>query len=177
MTRTARGVLAALLFVLTIVAANVTLAAVGVVTLPPGVVAPAAVLFVGLALVVRDVVHEELGWRGVLHALAAGTAVSLALAPEWAVASACAFLLSELLDAVVYTRLRARGLLLAAAVSSVLGAALDSVVFLALSPLPGSLFGGQMYGKALGVAAGLAALAAARHLWQAKRTVERLTPS
>jgi uncharacterized PurR-regulated membrane protein YhhQ (DUF165 family) len=50
-----------------------------------------------------------------------------------AVASAVAFLLSELADYAVYARLRARGLALAVMASGVVGAVLDSVLFSALA--------------------------------------------
>ena len=89
---------------------------------------------VGAALVLRDVVQRCLGTGWGLAAISFGTALSAVIAPPaLLVASSAAFLLSELADFAVYTPLQRRGLVLAVAASSLVGLAVDSVVFLALA--------------------------------------------
>jgi len=119
----------------------------------PGLMAPSGVLMIGVALVLRDAVHEAFGRGVALGLVLAGAALSLALAPAaLAVASAAAFLLSELLDFAVYDRLRQRGRALAVAASGAAGAALDTALFswLAFGTLawqPGLLVG-KLYATA-----------------------------
>ena len=85
----------------------------------PGLMAPSGVLMAGLALVLRDLVQRRLGVTYGLAAIGIGTVLSAALAPApLVVASAVAFLLSELADFAVYTPLQKRGLVLAVAASS-----------------------------------------------------------
>ena len=96
----------------------------------PGLMAPSGVLMIGVALALRDALHERVG-RGLVAALiVAGAALSLAFSPPaLAVASAIAFLLSELLDFAVYDRLRRRGLAWAVLLSGAAGAVIDSLLF------------------------------------------------
>jgi uncharacterized PurR-regulated membrane protein YhhQ (DUF165 family) len=66
----------------------------------------------------------------VLALVIAGAALSLLVSPPaLAIASAAAFLLSELADFAVYDRLRRRGMALAVLLSGLVGAALDSLLF------------------------------------------------
>lgn len=96
--------------------------------------APSGVLVIGLALALRDVVHEAFGRAWVAGLIAAGACLSLLFSPPaLAIASAAAFLLSELADMAVYDRLRARGMALAVLLSGMVGAALDSLLFSALA--------------------------------------------
>lgn len=96
----------------------------------PGLMAPSGVLLIGAALALRDAVQETLGRAWVLGLVLAGSALSLTFSPPaLAVASAAAFLLSELADFAVYDRLRQRGLALAVLLSGVVGAILDSLLF------------------------------------------------
>lgn len=114
-----------------------------------GLMAPSGVIVIGVALVLRDVVQECLGVRWVLAAIVAGAALSAGIAPpSLVVASATAFLLSEMADMAVYTPLRERRLALALAASGIVGALVDSAVFLWLAF--GSLvyLPGQFVGKA-----------------------------
>jgi queuosine precursor transporter len=100
----------------------------------PGLMAPSGVLMIGAALALRDAVHEALGRAWVLSLVFAGAALSLAVSPPaLALASAAAFLLSEIADFAVYDRLRRRGLAVAVAASGVVGAVLDSLIFSALA--------------------------------------------
>ncbi len=113
----------------------------------PGLLAPSGVLMIGVALVLRDALHELAGARAVAVAIAVGTALSGAVAPAaLAVASAAAFLLGEAADFAVYAPLRRRRLWLAVALSGMAGAVVDSVVFLwvafgALDYAPGNAVG------------------------------------
>jgi uncharacterized PurR-regulated membrane protein YhhQ (DUF165 family) len=126
---------------------------------PGGLMAPSGVLMVGLALVLRDLVQRRLGvWFG-LGAIVAGTALSVLLAPpSLVVASAVAFLLSELADFAVYTPLQRRGLVLAVLASSVVGLIADSIVFLWLAFGSLEFLSGQIIGKAWMVLATLPAV-------------------
>ncbi|MDJ0894813.1 MAG: VUT family protein [Alphaproteobacteria bacterium] len=89
---------------------------------------------IGLALVLRDAVHEHFGWRFSIMAILAGAALSLAVSPPaLALASAVAFALAEFADLAVYAPLRRRGLALAVLVSGVAGAFIDSMLFVWLA--------------------------------------------
>jgi hypothetical protein len=122
----------------------------------PGVMAPSGVLMVGLALVLRDLVQRRLGKGWSLAAILAGAALSGALAPPaLVVASATAFLLSELTDFAVYTPLQRRRLVLAVLASSLVGLIVDSVVFLWLAFGSLDFLMGQIIGKAWMVLASL----------------------
>lgn len=120
-----------------------------VIPVAPGLMAPSGVLMIGLALVLRDLVQRRLGVSWALAAILAGTALSALLAPPALVlASAAAFLLSELIDLAVYTPLQRRGLVLAVAASSAVGLVVDSVVFLHLAFGSLAFLPGQVVGKA-----------------------------
>lgn len=100
----------------------------------PGLMAPSGVLMIGAALALRDAVQEEMGRQWVAGLILAGAALSLAFSPPaLAIASAVAFLLSELLDFAVYDRLRRRARWFAVVASGVVGAILDSLLFSALA--------------------------------------------
>ena len=152
------GVVAFALFLACIPLANWMIGHVGTVCLPngpclipvaPGVMAPSGVLMIGAALVLRDIVQRLLGPVWALVAIAAGTALSLLLAPPALVlASGAAFLLSELADFAVFTPLQRRRLLLAVLASSAVGLVVDSIVFLTLAFGSLDYLGGQILGKA-----------------------------
>lgn len=115
-----------------------------------GLSAPSGVLMIGLALVLRDIVQRTLGLAWVIAAILAGAALSAAIAPPaLVIASATAFLLSELADTAVYTPLAERRLMLAVALSSVVGLAIDGAVFLWLAFGSLALLPGQVLGKAI----------------------------
>ena len=116
-----------------VVAANVTLDHFGLWAIGPFLVASGAI-WAGLALTLRDGIHETIGPWWVLLAIVCGAALSAIVDPSLAVASGVAFLLGELFDFAVYTPLRDRGRLRAVAVSNVAGAIVDSYVFLELAP-------------------------------------------
>jgi hypothetical protein len=114
----------------------------------PGVLAPSGVLTVGAALVLRDVVQRCLGLAWGLAAVAAGTVLSVLVAPgPLVIASGAAFALSEFADFAVYTPLQRRRLMAAVVASSVVGLVVDSLVFLALAFGSLEFIGGQIVGK------------------------------
>lgn len=116
---------------------------------PFGITAPSGVLMIGLALVLRDLVQRRLGKSWALAAIIAGAALSGFVAPPALVlASAVAFLLSELADFAVYTPLQKRGLVRAVVLSSLVGLCVDSVVFLYLAFGSLDYLAGQIIGKA-----------------------------
>lgn len=114
----------------------------------PGLMAPSGVLMAGLALVLRDLVQRRLGVAYGLAAIGAGTLLSAVLAPApLVIASAVAFLLSELADFAVYTPLQNRGLVRAVAASSFVGLVADSLLFLWLAFGSLDFLAGQIAGK------------------------------
>lgn len=114
----------------------------------PGLMAPSGVLMVGAALVLRDAVHHRLGGRWAIACILAGAALSAFIAsPALVIASAVAFLLSELADYAVYAPLRAKGAALAVAASGVAGAVVDSVLFLGIAFGSLAYAPGQIVGK------------------------------
>jgi uncharacterized PurR-regulated membrane protein YhhQ (DUF165 family) len=99
-----------------------------------GLMAPSGVLMVGLALVLRDQVHEVLGAKWAAAAIAVGAALSFGTSPaQFAVASTAAFILAELADFAVYAPLRKKGRSLAVMASGAVGAVLDSMLFVWLA--------------------------------------------
>lgn len=117
-----------------------------------GLLVPAGTYSAGLALGLRDALQDQAGVRWVLAAITAGTIVSWWVSPVLAVASATAFLVSELVDLGVYTPLRNRGRhLTAIALSNTVGAAVDTVIFLSLAGfgLTWASIGGQLLVKAV----------------------------
>ncbi|TMR13827.1 VUT family protein [Nonomuraea turkmeniaca] len=112
--------------------------------------ATAGTYVAGLTLLLRDVLQDVLGRRAAVWAVLAGAGLSALLA-SWslALASAVAFVVSELADMGVYTPLRRRGWTLAVVVSGLAGAAIDSVLFLYLAGFPvWPSLPGQLIGKA-----------------------------
>lgn len=166
---TARHTYAALAlaaYLATIPAANAAITHYGMVPVWPGLLAPAGVYAVGLALVLRDAARELAGRTAVLAAMAAGIALSYWVAdPALATASAAAFALSETADYAVYEPLRQRGKTLAMAASNAVGLAVDSLLFLWLAFGSLEFLPGQLVGKAWMTLLAVAALAA----WRARR--------
>lgn len=142
-TTTAAGYMA------TIPVANLLVTHFGAVPVGFGLMAPAGVFMVGLALVLRDLVHETGGRWMVLAAIAAGTVLSYLLAdPALATASAVAFGVAELADMAVYTPLRRKGLIAAVAASNAVGLVVDSILFLHLAFDSLEFLPGQIVAKA-----------------------------
>lgn len=96
--------------------------------------APSGVLMIGLALVLRDWLHETAGWKASACAIVIGAGLSLLVSPPAiAAASAAALLFAEMADLAVYARLRERSKPLAVFASQIVGAALDSALFVYLA--------------------------------------------
>ncbi|MBN9677991.1 VUT family protein [Salipiger bermudensis] len=152
-------------FALCIPAANWLIGNVGTFCVPdgpclipvaPGLTAPSGVLMIGLALVLRDLVQRSLGVKWAASAVVVGAGLSAFFAPPaLVIASAAAFLLSELADLAVYTPLQKKGLVLAVFASSVVGLVIDSAVFLYLAFGSLDYISGQIVGKAWMVLAAL----------------------
>ena len=151
------GPVAFALFAATIPAANWLIGNVGVQFDPTGphlipvgfgLMAPSGVLMVGGALVLRDIVHERMGASAALAAIIVGGCLSWWFAaPSLVIASVLAFTLSELADLAVYAPLRRRQLGLAVLFSGLVGAAVDSAIFLWLAFGSLALIEGQIVGK------------------------------
>ena len=119
-----------------------------VVPVAPGIDAPSGVLIVGVSLVLRDLVQRRLGVLWSVLAIVAGTILSATFAaPALLIASAAAFLLSELADLAVFTPLQKRGLITAVVLSSAVGLVVDSVVFLYLAFRSLDFLAGQLIAK------------------------------
>jgi queuosine precursor transporter len=134
-----KAILAIAAFAATMPAANWMIGNVGTTCIPDGpclipvgfgLMAPSGVLMIGLALVLRDAVHELAGAKWAALAILVGAALSFGTSPAAiALASAVSFALAELADMGVYSKLRARGKHWAVIGSGIVGAALDSVLF------------------------------------------------
>ncbi len=117
------------LYILLIVAVNYGFSVSPLVKLPDGTMWPPISLVVGFIFVARDFAQREIGHK-VLLAMLAGAMISYFMAsPMIAVASAAAFLVSELVDWAIYSFTR-RPLSQRILYSSALGAPVDSLVFL-----------------------------------------------
>ena len=122
------------LYVALIVTVNYAFTVVPLVKLPDGTMWPPVALLVGLIFVARDFAQRE-GGHKVLLAMLVGVAISYFMSnPFVATASAAAFLISELVDWAIYTYTK-RPLSQRILFSSLLGAPVDSAVFLGLLSL------------------------------------------
>jgi uncharacterized PurR-regulated membrane protein YhhQ (DUF165 family) len=147
------------LFVGTVIGANWALNHYGIITILPGLQAPAGVLFAGAAFGLRDALHEQGGRLWVLTAIAVGAVVSYVIEdavtlPDGvvpiAVASATAFAVSELADFAAYEPVaRNWGWSFAVALSNTVGAVVDSLLFLWLAFGSFAYLQGQVVGKVL----------------------------
>ena len=173
------GAIALLLFAATIPLANWLIGSVGVqfdphgphmVSVGFGLMAPSGVLVVGAALVLRDIVHERLGAVWALVAIAVGAVLSWFLSdPFLVVASVAAFVLAELADFAIYAPLRKRQLTLAVLASGVVGAVVDSAVFLWVAFGSLAFIEGQIVGKLWMTLFAAAILFGIRHCWLGHR--------
>lgn len=166
--------LAFVLFALTIPLANWFIGNIGTECIPDGpclipvgfsLMAPSGVLFIGLALVLRDWLQELTSWKwSVVAVLLGGLLSLLTSSPFIAVASAVAFIVAELFDLGVYTPLRQKGKHLAVLASGVVGAFVDSLLFVWIA------FGSVELSFGTAIAKIYASLAVATYLyWRAKK--------
>jgi uncharacterized PurR-regulated membrane protein YhhQ (DUF165 family) len=152
------GLLAAALFIGTVWAANYAVTHWGFTSVGFGLTAPAGVWFAGLAFTLRDIVHRMLGRVAVIACIFAGALLSILIEANTtipgghvsvAVASAIAFLISELSDLAVYEPLHEHGWTRAVVASNVVGFILDSIIFVTLAfGWNSELIKGQIVGKA-----------------------------
>ncbi len=114
----------------------------------------------------RDWLHESAGRAAVLAAIAAGGAASAVMAgPRLAAASAAAFVVSEVVDLLVYQPLRRRGWIRAVIASNAVGAPVDTILFLALAGFPvWAAVPGQLLAKATATAVPLVVVLGAHAL-------------
>lgn len=146
------AVFAAVAYVAAIVTANVATARYGMVPVGFGLTATAGTYAAGLAFGARDLIQETGGRRAVIAAIALGATLSWWLAtPALAVASTAAFAIAETADWAIYTPLRRQGWARAVVASNVVGAVIDTIVFLFLAgfPLTVAAVSGQLVGKIL----------------------------
>lgn len=154
--RIAIGIIAALLVMGALIAANWVTTDYGFIPVGFGLEATAGTLFAGVMLASRDAVQDALGRWAVVLIIVLGTALSFAIsAPAIAIASALAFGFAELADFAVYTPIRSRAKFgdkrwaIAVVASNIVGALADTLIFLgvafgaaAIMPaLPGQMVG------------------------------------
>lgn len=162
-----------LAFSATIPAANYLIGHVGTECVPQGpclvpvglgLMAPSGVLMIGLALVLRDALHEAAGWKWATCAVLAGAVLSLLFSPpSIALASAIAFGVAEIADMLIYTPLRKRGRAMAVAASGVIGSVVDSVLFVLIA------FGSVEFAAGTAIAKMYASAAVALFLYARRR--------
>lgn len=153
------------LYIATIFAANWAIQTFGLVPVGFGLMAPAAVYFVGLAFTLRDLTQDALGRWVVVAAILMGALLSFLVAPSFALASGVAFLLSEAFDFAIYTPLRKRQWAVAVVVSNAVGLVVDSLVFLWLAFGSLDFLAGQVVGKSWMTLAALVLLWIVRSRW------------
>lgn len=151
-------------YVATILAANYVTTQFGVVPVGFGLMATAGTYLIGVLFILRDSLQDVAGKAAVLGAIALGAALSYVVsAPAIALASVVAFVVAEVVDFAIYTPLRRRGYIRAAATSNVVGAVLDTLLFLWVAGFPISgAFAGQVVGKLLITLVVVALVAATR---------------
>lgn len=136
-----------------------------------GLLVTAGTYSAALALSTRCWLQDLAGRRAVLIAILVGASVSYFVASHAiALASAVAFLASELADMSVYTPLRKHGRRRAVACACAAGAVVDTLLFLSIAgfPLTGRSVGGQILVKAVWVTGGFIAID-----WVVRRAVPK----
>ena len=146
----AQALAAMVIFAATVAAANWLTSHYGFIPVGFGLAATAGTYAAGFCLLARDWIHDTAGRPAVLAAIAAGGMASAVTAgPRLAVASATAFVLSEVVDLLVYQPLRRHGWIRAVVASNMVGAPVDTVLFLALAGYPiWAAVPGQLVAKA-----------------------------
>lgn len=156
-TRRITGTLAAIGLLASIIFANYVTTRFGFIPVGFGLTATAGTFAAGFALALRDLTQDGIGRRAVVAVIFLGAGLSFLISdPFIAVASAVAFLLSELADFAVYTPLRNRSRLgdrrwaSAVLASNLVGAIVDTVVFLGIAFGAAAILpamAGQLVGK------------------------------
>lgn len=143
--------------------------------------APAGVFCIGAVLVIRDWLQQLRGlrWTMPLVLIAGIASYAIGEAAGWtslrkiAVASLIAFLVSETVEALVFTPIRKRHLTFGVALSATIGNALDSWLFLTIAFASTAFFWGNFWGKTEAILIGVILTASRRWLLP----VERVTPA
>lgn len=158
-----QAVITSAAFIATVWAANWLTHRYGFVPVGFGLSATAGTYMAGLSFGLRDVVHEASGRIAVIALIVGGAILSALVSPSLALASGVAFLVAELADLSVYDPLRKRGWVLAVILSNLVGALVDTVLFLHLAgfPIKGAI-AGQMLGKAWMILPALVLMGAVR---------------
>lgn len=157
-TRLILGWVMVALFIASVLLANILTTRYGFVPVGFGLFATAGTYVAGATLALRDAVQDTLGRWVVLAAILVGAGLSFVMAaPFIALASLIAFLVSEFADFAVYTPLRRGSKLgdvrwaLAVGLSTVVGAVVDTVLFIGIAFGPAAILPampGQLVGKA-----------------------------
>lgn len=145
-------------YVLTVVLSAWAVEYIGPVSVGFGLVAPAGIWFVGIGFTLRDFVQRTFGKKMALACIGVGVVLSILVNPTLAYAAAAAFLVSETVDLLVYTALRAR-LIVAVVLSNLVSAFLDSLIFLSLAFGSTEFLLGQFVGKTWMTVAAVIAIA------------------
>jgi uncharacterized PurR-regulated membrane protein YhhQ (DUF165 family) len=148
MTRPA--VILSALFVAAIVAANWLTNRYGFWPVGFGYEATAGTYAAGLTFTLRDAIQDRAGRLATIGLIAVGAAVTYLVSPALAVASGVAFLVAELADFAVYTPLRGRSWDVAVWASFLVGAVVDSVLFLHLAFGSGAVTRDAVLGQVIG---------------------------
>lgn len=125
-----RGIFILLLYLFSILLSAWLVQYVGVVPVWFGVNAPAGAYVIGLTMVLRDLLQDQLGARPVYVAIIIGALLSAFVSPNIAFASAIGFCISELVDQFVYTPIRKHSLVFAVIISNVVSILVDTIIFL-----------------------------------------------
>ena len=145
-----------------ILAATWAIETVGVVPVGFGLMAPAGVYFIGLTLVLRDLLQRQIGKPATFALILVGAALSAFISPAIALASGAAFLVSESVDFAVFTATERFGLVRAVLASNAVALVVDSWLFLTLAFGSLEFLSGQIVGKTWATLAGVLVIAALR---------------
>lgn len=150
-------------FIGCVFAANLATERWGFVPVGFGLTATAGTYAAGLSFGVRDALSETADRWWVVVAIVVGAALSYLVAPSLALASGVAFLCSESADLCVYEPLRRRRWVAAVVASNLVGAVVDTVLFLWIAfgweAVTRQAMTGQLVGKALMILPALALVA------------------
>lgn len=125
------------LFLGSIVAANAATQHWGLVRLPPtDLLVTAGTFFAAATFVIRDAIHEQRGRWWAVALIIVGGLLTVLISPALALASAIAFLVSELVDLGVYQQIREYSIPAAVLLSSLIAAPVDTVLFLRIAGFP-----------------------------------------
>lgn len=155
-------------FLAAIVGANWLTSEYGLIPVGFGLVATAGTYLAGLTFALRDSVQDRSGKRASLALIIAGAVISWVVSdPMIALASGAAFLIGEFADLAIYTPLRKRGYIRAAVASNIVGAFVDTFLFLWLAgfPIVGA-WEGQVLAKLTITAAAVTALGVFRAIFR-----------